>query len=79
MTLDANAPAHSAVICTRGFIFSFRNRCKAWFEFFRWVTENGWRHVFFHFAMTSLILPSRPSGFSGVDTSLPVEELREAT
>ena len=32
-------------------------------------------HVF-HFAMTSLILPGRPSRFPGVDTSLPVEGLR---
>ncbi|XP_022786016.1 uncharacterized protein LOC111326315 [Stylophora pistillata] len=30
----------------------------------------------FHFAKTSSILPGRPSRFSGVDTSLPVEELR---
>ena len=29
--------------------------------------------------MTSSILPGRPSRFSGVDTSLPVEELREDT
>ena len=31
---------------------------------------------FFHFTMTSSILPGRLSRFSGVDTSLPVEELR---
>ena len=29
--------------------------------------------------MTSSLLPGRPSRFSGVDTSLPVEELREDT
>lgn len=32
--------------------------------------------MFFHFAMTSSTLPGRPSRFPGVDTSLPVEELR---
>ena len=33
----------------------------------------------FHSAMTSSILSGRPSLFSGVGTSLPVEELRVAT
>ena len=32
--------------------------------------------MLFHFTVTSSILPGRLSRFSGVDTSLPVEELR---
>ena len=31
--------------------------------------------MFFHFVVTSSTLPSRTSCFSGVDTSLPVEDL----
>ena len=34
--------------------------------------------MFFHFVVTSSTLPGRTSRFSGVDTSLPVEDLRVA-
>ena len=40
------------------------------------VRATGSTMFFFHFTMTSSILPGRLSRFPGVDTSLPVEQLR---